>query len=83
MKNTTYAYDTSSQSDPMVIASNTNPSQQSFESIQVNASALPVIDGRDHGAFEPACEVILIVAFAALVTLMCRKRKHASRRCYY
>ena len=83
MKNPTYAYDASSQSDRMVIVSNMNPSLQSSESIQVSASALPVIDARDHGAFELACEVILIVAFAALIALMYRKRKHASRRCYY
>ena len=77
-------FDTSSQSDHMVLASNTySSSLPSAESISVSASALTVIDGRDQGAFEVGGSVVLMIAFAALVTLMCRKRKHASCRCYY
>jgi hypothetical protein len=77
-------FDTSSQSDHMVLASNSySSSLPSAESIPVSASALGVIDGRDQGAFEVGGSVILMIAFSALVTLMCRKRKHARRRCYY
>ena len=77
-------FDTSGQSDHMVLASNAySSSLPSAESIPVSASALAVIDGRDQGAFEVGGSVILIVAFAALVTMMCRNRKPASRRCYY
>jgi hypothetical protein len=84
MTNTTYAYDTSSQSDPAAIASYAyRSSLQSAQSIQVNASLSPVMDGHDKGSFELAGSVALIVAFTALIILMLRKRKHNSRRCYY
>jgi hypothetical protein len=67
----------------MVIASNANSSLQDFELIQVNTSVLAGIDGRDKGTLKLANEVILIVAFLALITLMCRKRKYARRSNYY
>ncbi len=83
MANPTHSYDGSNSFEAMVIASDANSSLQDFELIQVNTSALAGIDDRDKGTLKLANEVILIVAFLALIILMCRKRKHARRSNYY
>ena len=64
------------QSDPAAIASYAyRSSLQSAQSIQVNASLSPVMDGHDKGSFELAGSVALIVAFTVLIILMLRKKK--------
>ena len=77
MKKTTYTYDALNSFGSMVIDSNTIFRQQDFELMQVSTLDMYVIYGGRRGTLDLADEVVLIVAFLALMILIYRKRKHA------